>query len=156
MPLTSALPTAEHYQAMGRALLSRDLTSFIEFAFGVVRPGVIFRPIWHLEALGYKLSQVAEGKIKRLMITMPPRSLKSLAASVALPAWFLGHLPSERVVAISYSDALARTTPTTSGCWWGIRIIKPGSHPCAWRARAIARLSLPNAASGWQPASRAA
>ena len=40
---------------------------------------------------------------------MPPRNLKSLFASVALPAWFLGHNPSERVVAVSYSDLLART-----------------------------------------------
>ena len=40
---------------------------------------------------------------------MPPRNLKSLFASVALPAWFLGHRPSERVVAVSYSDLLART-----------------------------------------------
>ena len=34
--------------------------------------------------------------------------MKSLLASVALPAWFLGHNPSERVVAVSYSDLLAR------------------------------------------------
>src|SRR5258708_58140 len=40
---------------------------------------------------------------------MQPRNLKSICASVALPAWFLGHNPSERVVAISYSDALAKT-----------------------------------------------
>ena len=39
---------------------------------------------------------------------MPPRNLKSLLASVALPAWFLGHNPSERVVAVSYSEQLAR------------------------------------------------
>src|ERR1039457_4372966 len=38
-----------------------------------------------------------------------PRSLKSLLASVALPAWFLGYHPSERIVAVSYSDQLART-----------------------------------------------
>ena len=30
---------------------------------------------------------------------MPPRNLKSLFASVALPAWFPGHNPSEQVVA---------------------------------------------------------
>ena len=39
---------------------------------------------------------------------MPPRSLKSLCASVALPAWFLGHYPWERVVVVSYSDFLSR------------------------------------------------
>jgi predicted phage terminase large subunit-like protein len=56
-----------------------------------------------------KLSQVACGKVRRLIITLPPRTLKSLCASVALPAWFLGRYPSERVVVVSYSDILART-----------------------------------------------
>jgi hypothetical protein len=75
----------------------------------VVRPNTQFKPNWHLEALAHKLSQVAAGEVKRLIVTMPPRNLKSLFASVALPAWFLGHNPSERVVTVSYSDQLART-----------------------------------------------
>jgi hypothetical protein len=57
----------------------------------------------------HKLAQVANGDIRRLIVTLPPRNLKSLCASVALPAWFLGHNPSERVVVVSYSDFLART-----------------------------------------------
>ena len=91
------------------ALLHQDLMSFTEFAFGVVRAGVLFRPNWHLEALTHKLAQVAEGSVRRLIVTIPPRSLKSLCASVALPAWFLGHEPWQRVVVVSYSDHLART-----------------------------------------------
>jgi hypothetical protein len=59
--------------------------------------------------MAYKLAQVATGEIKRLIITLPPRNLKSICASVALPAWFLGHHPSERVMAISYSAELAKT-----------------------------------------------
>src|SRR5207253_5737120 len=86
-----------------------DFNAFSEFAFRVVRPGLIFKPNWHLEAMAEKLSQVASGKIRRLIITLPPRNLKSLYASVALPAWFLGHCPSERVVVVSYSDFLGRT-----------------------------------------------
>ena len=92
-----------------QALLAKNLTSFTEFAFGVVRPGVAFKPNWHLEAVTEKLSQVACGEVRRLIITLPPRTLKSLCASVALPAWFLGHNPWERVVVVSYSDFLART-----------------------------------------------
>jgi predicted phage terminase large subunit-like protein len=83
--------------------------AFTEFAFGVVRPGIPFKPNWHLEAVTAKLSQVACGTVRRLIVTMPPRMLKSLCASVALPAWFLGHHPWERVVVVSYSDILART-----------------------------------------------
>ena len=92
-----------------QAMLAVDLMPFIEYTFGVVRPDVIFKPNWHIEALAHALSQVASGESKRLIITLPPRNLKSICASVALPAWFLGHHPSERVVAVSYSDALART-----------------------------------------------
>ena len=68
-----------------QALLANNLTSFTEFAFGVVRPDVLFKPNWHFEAVTEKLSQVACGNIRRLIITLPPRSLKSLCASVALP-----------------------------------------------------------------------
>jgi predicted phage terminase large subunit-like protein len=92
-----------------QALLATNLTSFTEFAFGVVRPGILFKPNWHLEAVTHKLAQVASGAVRRLIITLPPRNLKSLCASVALPAWFLGHNPSERVVVVSYSDLLARS-----------------------------------------------
>ena len=91
-----------------RALLAHNLNAFCEFAFGVVRPGVRFKRNRHLEAMAEKLSQVAGGRIRRLIITLPPRNLKSLYSSVALPAWFLGHNPWERVVVVSYSDFLAR------------------------------------------------
>jgi hypothetical protein len=47
------------------------------------------------------------GNIKRLVITLPPRYLKSICASVAFPAWVLGHDPSKRVICASYSENLA-------------------------------------------------
>ena len=96
------------------ALLHQDLMSFTEFAFGVVRAEVLFRPNWHLEALTHKLAQVAEGSVRRLIVTIPPRSLKSLCASVALPAWFLGHEPWQRVVVVSYSDHWPAPMPMIS------------------------------------------
>jgi predicted phage terminase large subunit-like protein len=91
-----------------QALLAKDLTAFTEFAFGVVRPGIPLKRNWHLDAVTYKLSQVAKGHIRRLGITVPPRTLKSHCGSVSLPAWFLGHYPWERVVVVSYSDFLSR------------------------------------------------
>jgi len=92
-----------------QALLAQNLNAFSEFAFSVVRPWLVFKPNWHLEAMAERLSQVASGKIRRLIITLPPRNLKSLYASVALPAWFLGHSPGQRVVVVSYSELLAPT-----------------------------------------------
>jgi len=92
-----------------RAILATDFRAFVDYVFGLLRPGIPFRPNWHIDAMAHKVSQVASGEVKRLIITMPPRNLKSIIASVALPAWYLGHNPSERVVAVSYSDALAKT-----------------------------------------------
>jgi len=111
MPHTSDLSGSVDYhpRVVLQALLASNLTSFTEFAFGVVRPGIPFKPNWHFEAVTYKLSQVATGEVRRLIITLPPRHLKSLCTSVALPAWFLGRNPSERVVVVSYSDFLTRT-----------------------------------------------
>ncbi len=108
--MTTLLHTPDDYppDVVLRAALASDFMAFTEYAFGVVRPNTPLKPNWHLEALAYKLSQVASGEVRRLIVTMPPRNLKSLLASVALPAWFLGHNPSERVVAVSYSDQLAR------------------------------------------------
>src|SRR6267142_3383705 len=102
------VPSNFSQQAVLRAALATDFRSFVQYVFGVLRPGIEFRPNWHIDAMTYKLSQVATGEVKRLIITVPPRNLKSICASVALPAWFLGHHPSERAVAISYSADLAK------------------------------------------------
>ena len=41
---------------------------------------------WHLEVIAAKLTEVRQGKIRRLIINLPPRHLKSLMASIAFPA----------------------------------------------------------------------
>jgi hypothetical protein len=49
-------------------------------------PQTKFWPNWHIEHIAGKLEACRQGKIKRLVINVPPRSLKSLAGSIALPA----------------------------------------------------------------------
>ncbi|MEM9262512.1 MAG: phage terminase large subunit, partial [Pseudomonadota bacterium] len=41
------------------------------------------------------------------LVTIPPRHLKSVCASVALPAWLMGHEPAIKLLVASYSDDLA-------------------------------------------------
>ena len=48
-----------------------------------------------------------EGRIRSLIISVPPRHLKSHLASVAFPAWCLGHDPSVQIVCASYAQDLA-------------------------------------------------
>jgi hypothetical protein len=49
------------------------------------------------------LMALRAGKIRRLIINLPPRYLKSLLASVALPAWCLGHDPAAQILCVSYA-----------------------------------------------------
>jgi len=88
-------------------LLRKDLSSCIQRAFATVDPGSQYHHNWHVDAIAHALERVARGEITRLIITMPPRSLKSIAASVAFPAWLLGHNPRRRVLAVSYAEALS-------------------------------------------------
>lgn len=53
------------------------------------------------------LEAVRGGGAKRLLITVPPRHLKSITASVALPAFWLGHDPTIRIIVASYGADLA-------------------------------------------------
>ena len=84
-----------------------DFVSFIESVFNLLNPGRPFLMNWHILALAYHLELVRLGRIKRLIINLPPRFLKSLISSIAFPAFFLGHDPTRRVLVISYGLELA-------------------------------------------------
>jgi predicted phage terminase large subunit-like protein len=89
------------------AILRQDFVSFVRKAFLTLSPGQTFVPGWYIRALAYQLGRVLRGEINRLIINMPPRSLKSITASVALPAFMLGHDPTRRIICASYSGELA-------------------------------------------------
>ena len=54
-----------------------------------------------------ELEACRRGETKRLIINVPPRSLKSHCASVAFPAWLLGHDSSAQIIVASYAQELA-------------------------------------------------
>lgn len=102
-PQSTPAPSMAHVNAACR----KDLASFVRKMFYVLNPSATFHMNWHICAIAYVLEQVRLGKIKRLIITVPPRSLKSITCSVAFPAFALGHDPSKRVIVASYSADLA-------------------------------------------------
>ena len=89
------------------ALLRLDFPSFFQRSFQTVVPGQVFLPNWHMEAMCHALMLCLQGEIQRLIITLPPRSGKSICASVAFPAFALGQDPQLRIVCASYSQELA-------------------------------------------------
>ena len=91
-----------------QALLRDDFRAFLHKVFLTLAPGQTYIHTWHVEAIAHQLERVRRGEIKRLIINMPPRSLKSIAASVAFPAFVQGLDPSRRIICVSYSGDLAK------------------------------------------------
>ncbi|PZP38462.1 MAG: terminase [Pseudomonas fluorescens] len=100
------MSTSAHQRAALKAALRKDLSSFYRKAYGAVT-GSEFSHNWHIDLLADKLVQCFERKIKRLIICVPPRSGKSLLASVAFPAWAMGQNPSLRFLTVSYAQKLS-------------------------------------------------
>ena len=61
----------------------------------------------HHTLVAKKFEDIASGKIKRVIINMPPRHTKSEFASYLLPSWFLGRFPNKKVIQCSNTAELA-------------------------------------------------
>src|SRR5277367_276454 len=88
-------------------LLRHDFKTFAGRCFQDLNPQTDLAMNWHLEVIAAKLTEVREGKIRRLIINLPPRHLKSLMASIAFPAWCLGLDPAAQILCVSYAQDLA-------------------------------------------------
>lgn len=84
-----------------------DFESFGAKVFSHLYPGTPYHQNWHTQSLHYHLGDVGRGAYNRLIVAMPPRSGKSIAASVALPAFIHGHDPTKQIICASYAGELA-------------------------------------------------
>ena len=90
------------------AFYRTDLGAFTYRAFEAVNPGQRLIANWHIDAICCRVQLMVTGQArKRLIVNLPPRTLKSFIVSVALPAWLLGRHPGSRIICASYSDELA-------------------------------------------------
>jgi predicted phage terminase large subunit-like protein len=90
-----------------REAMLLDFVAFNHRCFREINPTTPFDPNWHIEVMAAALEDCRHGRNRRLIINVPPRSLKSLTASVAFPAWLLGHNPSTKIISASYGADLA-------------------------------------------------
>lgn len=70
---------------------------------------------WHIKLICETLERVYSWEITRLIINIPPRSLKTEIVSKAFPIWCLWHEPWTKFMEISYSAWLAEDNS------WGAR-----------------------------------
>jgi predicted phage terminase large subunit-like protein len=84
----------------------QTLAGFIREAWHVVEPSSDYVHGWHLDAICDHLQAVTDGRINRLLINVPPGTMKSLLTSVLWPAWEWGPMgrPSLRYLTSSYTE----------------------------------------------------
>lgn len=89
------------------ALLRESFSLFLRFAFRELGGEGEYSHNWHIDAIAHQLDRIRLGDAKRLIVTMPPRHLKSLTISIAWVAWMLGRNPALSFIAVSYGHDLA-------------------------------------------------
>ena len=106
---TMATMSAAEYQTFAR----HDFYTFLHRAFRELNPRSTFLHNWHNELIASKLEACRRGEITRLIINIPPRSLKSHAAAVALESRLESFFDPSRD---HESEADSRGYPTRRSC----------------------------------------
>src|SRR5436305_13921908 len=93
--------------------LAGDLGSFAKKAWTVLNPT---RPLiwsWHYDYLCEMLTLVKQRRLRRLIINIPPRTLKSTLVTVIYPSWVWTTEPENSFLTASYSIALSNENSVT-------------------------------------------
>lgn len=105
--MTDVLPQLP-VSAKAKALAHARRTEFEFFMRkATLELGIDLEDNWHLSAMYELANRIAEGDLRRGMVNVPPRALKSVIFSEVLPAWMLGRDPGAKIICVSYNQGLA-------------------------------------------------
>ena len=82
-------------------LVTHDFLNFVKYMWPAFIEGK------HHQDISQKFNDLAEGKINRLIVNMPPRHTKSEFASYFLPAWMIGKNPNLKIIQATHTAELA-------------------------------------------------
>lgn len=131
-----------------------SLHEYVKLMWHTVEPVTPFVDGWHIQAICEHLEAVTRGEIKRLLINIPPGSLKSLLVNCFWPSWEWGPkaLPHLRTVSASYNDRLPIrdngrfkqiiTSPLYRKLWG-----------TAFQPTSLSQMKVENNHTGWREAS---
>lgn len=112
---------------------------FVQMAWHLLEHGREFVPNWHIEAMCDHLEAVFRGRIKRLVINVPPGSGKSIITSVLWPIWCWIQDPGWRFIMASFDESLVarrdgtKVLDVVTSKWfrdrWGDRVMIKGKEP---------------------------
>ncbi len=84
-----------------------NFNKFLKNSFCTINPSKKFLSNWHIDLICDYLKACEKSDIKRLIINIPPRYMKSIIVNVAWPAWLLGVNPSCKIISASYASNIA-------------------------------------------------
>lgn len=90
-----------------KKLMEDDFYQFVKHMWRFSGADGDFLPNWHINALCEHLQACYEGRIRYLLINVPPRAGKSLICSVMFVAWVWAKDPTKQFIATSYAEKLA-------------------------------------------------
>lgn len=99
----------QDWLSIERELCSRSLSEFVRQAWHVLEPGQPYIHGWHVDAICEHLEAITDGDLNRLLINIPPGTMKSTLTSVFWPAWEWGPrgMPHMRMIGASHEQGLA-------------------------------------------------
>ena len=99
-----------------REYCRRSLAAFARQAWKILEPATPLKWGWAVQSICDHLEAVTDGKIKRLLMNVPPGSMKSLLVSVIWPAWEWGPrgMPEKRFLSTAHKQDLAIRDSTKS------------------------------------------
>ena len=113
-------------QAVARPTVRASLRDFAAEVWPIVASGRTLIPTWHVDALCEHLTALSDGRIRRLLVCLPPRMAKSVLCSIVWPAWTWTFAPERRILSASYSAKLAEGFAASHRAllkspWWSER-----------------------------------
>lgn len=125
----------EMQAALAADAARKSFAEFVRQAWPIFEPAPL-RWNWHVQVICDHLQEVAEGRIKRLIINIPPRHSKSNLFAIAWPAWVWVGQPQKQFLFLSYSSQLSvehsvKCRAIIESPWYQESFAKPGG----WRLR---------------------
>lgn len=105
-------------------------TFFKFFAWPVLEPVTVYHDNWHVHAICEHLQAVTDGDVRRLLINMPFRMLKSTLVTQAWPAWEWIRFPHLQYLTSSYAKDLSTRDAVNTR-----RIIESPGYQEQWSSR---------------------
>jgi len=110
MPATNrVIITHADLLAVERELCRRSFVDFVKLAWPTLEPSQPYVHGWHIDAVAEHLVAVTDGELTRLLVNIPPGTMKSMLVNVFWPAWEWGPLnrQSSRYIGASHEEGLA-------------------------------------------------